>query len=513
MSATGGASGQPVVFTSSTAAVCTTGGTNGATVTSVSAGTCTILANEAGSANYSAAPQVSTNVTINAPATGTTVSCAPGSVTAGNLTTCTVTVADVSGLVLVPAGTVALTSSSAFVWIFASPCSLAGASSTTSTCSVDVLTQQQESITFTATYTPTDNHLASSGTTIVSVTTPTGPTVYVRQGTTGTIGDNVDVYATNCPTTGSAPRLEATYGPHQTNSPPDSWGTFKSLSPFTLTANGSWETHFSLGNPADVGQLDSYGFCTDSVLTGFPPDPAVNYSFPRIVYTVNALGPLLEKGAAAAPANSVQVSVDPNSVPFDDTVGIRLADMLTLKARVDAIAAPTATVSRMYTAFFGRPGDHAGIAYWMGKLRHGTTIGRIAEQFAGSSEFRRTYAGFSKADFVDAVYSNVLHRSPDSGGRAYWLNRLQAGTAVPQMVAAFANSPENIASTASISYVTAAFQALSTRTPTAAQVNRLASELDFGTIRYAVVEDTALSLKAASFWNDQIDAGHTPIAH
>jgi YVTN family beta-propeller protein len=73
VTATGGASGNPVIFSSNTPAVCTVSGTNGSTVTGVSAGTCTIAANQAGNANYNAAPQVtqSFNVTAAAPTTFT----------------------------------------------------------------------------------------------------------------------------------------------------------------------------------------------------------------------------------------------------------------------------------------------------------------------------------------------------------------------------------------------------------------------------------------------------------
>ena len=48
----------PIILSSQTTAVCTTGGTNGATVTLVAAGICTIAANQAGNANYNPAPQV-----------------------------------------------------------------------------------------------------------------------------------------------------------------------------------------------------------------------------------------------------------------------------------------------------------------------------------------------------------------------------------------------------------------------------------------------------------------------
>lgn len=63
VSATGGASGNPVVFASTTPSVCTV---SGSTVTMLAAGACSLTANQAGDANYNAAPQVALNVTIGA---------------------------------------------------------------------------------------------------------------------------------------------------------------------------------------------------------------------------------------------------------------------------------------------------------------------------------------------------------------------------------------------------------------------------------------------------------------
>jgi hypothetical protein len=53
--ATGGNSGNPVTFSSSTPAVCTTSGSNAVIVT---VGTCTVTANQAGNSNYTSAPPV-----------------------------------------------------------------------------------------------------------------------------------------------------------------------------------------------------------------------------------------------------------------------------------------------------------------------------------------------------------------------------------------------------------------------------------------------------------------------
>jgi len=58
VSATGGASGNPVTFTAAPAAVCTAGGTNGSTITIQGSGTCSVSADQAGNASYGAAPTV-----------------------------------------------------------------------------------------------------------------------------------------------------------------------------------------------------------------------------------------------------------------------------------------------------------------------------------------------------------------------------------------------------------------------------------------------------------------------
>jgi len=61
VSATGGASGNPVTFTSTTTGVCTV---SGSTVTGVAVGTCTIAANQLGSADYNAAPQATQSFAV-----------------------------------------------------------------------------------------------------------------------------------------------------------------------------------------------------------------------------------------------------------------------------------------------------------------------------------------------------------------------------------------------------------------------------------------------------------------
>jgi hypothetical protein len=66
ITATGGGSGLPVTFTTSTSAVCTVATASGITTVTLAgiAGTCTITANQAGGLGYTAAPPVSQSFTV-----------------------------------------------------------------------------------------------------------------------------------------------------------------------------------------------------------------------------------------------------------------------------------------------------------------------------------------------------------------------------------------------------------------------------------------------------------------
>lgn len=58
VSATGGASGNPVTFSASPSSVCASSGTNGSVIAIAGTGTCTVTASQAGDANYNAATDV-----------------------------------------------------------------------------------------------------------------------------------------------------------------------------------------------------------------------------------------------------------------------------------------------------------------------------------------------------------------------------------------------------------------------------------------------------------------------
>jgi hypothetical protein len=86
-----------------------------------------------------------------------------------------------------------------------------------------------------------------------------------------------------------------------------------------------------------------------------------------------------------------------------------------------------AQVWRLYQAFFLRQPDDQGFGYWTRVRSGGATLGDIAYQFAQGQEFQNRYGNLSHPQFVDLAYTNVLCRTPDQEGRAYWTGLLESG--------------------------------------------------------------------------------------
>lgn len=87
-------------------------------------------------------------------------------------------------------------------------------------------------------------------------------------------------------------------------------------------------------------------------------------------------------------------------------------------------------LAQLYTAFFNRAPDAAGLAYWVAKLDAGTiTLEAIAKNWVDQQpEGQTKYPdGLSSNDFIKAIYTNVLNRTADDAGLQYWQSQLDSG--------------------------------------------------------------------------------------
>ncbi len=82
-------------------------------------------------------------------------------------------------------------------------------------------------------------------------------------------------------------------------------------------------------------------------------------------------------------------------------------------------------VDGLYRSTLGRGPDPAGRAHWTEVIRSGTTPAAVAAMFYASDEYWVRAGGTAQA-WVTDLYAEVLGRTPDAGGLAFWVSRTAA---------------------------------------------------------------------------------------
>ena len=103
----------------------------------------------------------------------------------------------------------------------------------------------------------------------------------------------------------------------------------------------------------------------------------------------------------------------------------------------------TDSINRLYQAYFQRNPDEVGFDHWVRSYAGGErSLVQIASAFEQTPEFEARYGAVADDAFVSLVYRNVLARTSDPGGRAYWRGRLETGMSRGQLMVAFSESRE-----------------------------------------------------------------------
>lgn len=108
----------------------------------------------------------------------------------------------------------------------------------------------------------------------------------------------------------------------------------------------------------------------------------------------------------------------------------------------------TGSVYRLYQAAFDRKPDTTGLKYWVEQVDKGASMTQVALGFVQSNEFRQLNPSGDTSSMLNNYYKNVLHREADATGLAYWTNAAANGQTSHAILAAFAESNENLANTA-----------------------------------------------------------------
>lgn len=85
-------------------------------------------------------------------------------------------------------------------------------------------------------------------------------------------------------------------------------------------------------------------------------------------------------------------------------------------------------IQEAYVAYYGRPADPAGQAYWANQLAAANgNMDVIIDAFGNSAESTSLYGGSNTAAQVIAIYQTLFGRAPDTAGLNYYVNGISTG--------------------------------------------------------------------------------------
>src|SRR5690554_6060691 len=85
-------------------------------------------------------------------------------------------------------------------------------------------------------------------------------------------------------------------------------------------------------------------------------------------------------------------------------------------------------VQQLYVAYYGRPADAAGLAFWADELEaNGGDVSVIINDFGNSAEFEARFGDLSNEELVNNLYQQLFGRDADAEGLAFYTGHLESG--------------------------------------------------------------------------------------
>lgn len=180
---------------------------------------------------------------------------------------------------------------------------------------------------------------------------------------------------------------------------------------------------------------------------------------------------------------------------------------VTVKPRLDLLGAIAnnhyTVVQQLYLAYYGRPADANGLAYWAKSLAdinapttlkgidtaygQNPTLKAYVDSFANSQESRDLYGSGTTQDFVKAVYRNAFSREGEAGGVSFWASAIDAGHVTRAQAAVTITSSAAGTDSTTVANKTAAMGMYTTSVDSAIEVSKYsgnsANALARGTIQ------------------------------
>jgi hypothetical protein len=101
-----------------------------------------------------------------------------------------------------------------------------------------------------------------------------------------------------------------------------------------------------------------------------------------------------------------------------------------------ASQASLSQVQSLYVAYYGRPADPVGLAFWAGVVdAHGGDVSVIVQDFGNAPEFQARFANLGNNTLVNNLYQQMFGRDAEPDGLNFWVGLLASGSQTPAQVA------------------------------------------------------------------------------
>jgi hypothetical protein len=159
--------------------------------------------------------------------------------------------------------------------------------------------------------------------------------------------------------------------------------------------------------------------------------PALADASPDDRFVVNAYLDLLQRGVDSGALSDKESRLGAGTSTRDIAVEMETS-----------VEYSTAFVQGLYRSLLHRSGSQDEVNGWVRALNAGSTWARVEAAFLGSAEYYATRGGGNDADFLTALYEDVLGRAPDAGGLATWGAALAGGMSRERVAALILGSQE-----------------------------------------------------------------------